>query len=255
MEVSQPVASQASTLTDNPSSGFPAEHTGAGTVTDSGGEEFTPAYSECMVYASADGPNPAGGNVHSQDVDSVTQDAAECAAYESKPEVGAVEAGENAVNHESVEGMPAHPVGYDSVNGSAGELGSYQSSGAIENGVPSNITGALAAEQHVEDGRLNFFSEISNCKVTLVYSDSFSFCFMSQKSWSLLISLFVQDYADDLFVKISLSVTFNLCSFFFYMAVNSAEEDRLWAMVRANCLDFNAWTSLIEETEKVSEVL
>jgi len=38
------------------------------------------------------------------------------------------------------------------------------------------------------------------------------------------------------------------------MAVNTAEEDRLWTMVRANCLDFNAWTALIEETEKVSEV-
>lgn len=26
-------------------------------------------------------------------------------------------------------------------------------------------------------------------------------------------------------------------------------------MVRVNCLDFNAWTALIEETEKVAEVL
>ncbi|XP_023004937.1 pre-mRNA-processing factor 39 isoform X1 [Cucurbita maxima] len=33
----------------------------------------------------------------------------------------------------------------------------------------------------------------------------------------------------------------------------SAEEDRLWNIVRANSLDFNAWTSLIEETEKVAE--
>lgn len=36
-------------------------------------------------------------------------------------------------------------------------------------------------------------------------------------------------------------------------AVYSAEEDRLWNMVRANCLDFNSWTALIEETEKVAE--
>ncbi|XP_041006890.1 pre-mRNA-processing factor 39-like isoform X2 [Juglans microcarpa x Juglans regia] len=33
----------------------------------------------------------------------------------------------------------------------------------------------------------------------------------------------------------------------------SAEEDRLWNIVRANALDFNAWTSLIEETEKVAQ--
>ncbi|XP_008459959.1 pre-mRNA-processing factor 39-1 isoform X2 [Cucumis melo] len=33
----------------------------------------------------------------------------------------------------------------------------------------------------------------------------------------------------------------------------SAEEDRLWNIVRANSLDFNSWTSLIEETEKVAE--
>ncbi|XVF81058.1 hypothetical protein PTKIN_Ptkin15bG0125900 [Pterospermum kingtungense] len=33
----------------------------------------------------------------------------------------------------------------------------------------------------------------------------------------------------------------------------SGEEERLWSIVRANSLDFNAWTALIEETEKVSE--
>ncbi|XP_008235600.1 PREDICTED: pre-mRNA-processing factor 39 isoform X2 [Prunus mume] len=33
----------------------------------------------------------------------------------------------------------------------------------------------------------------------------------------------------------------------------SAEEDRLWNIVRADSLDFNAWTALIEETEKVAE--
>ncbi|KAK6937723.1 hypothetical protein RJ641_031231 [Dillenia turbinata] len=33
----------------------------------------------------------------------------------------------------------------------------------------------------------------------------------------------------------------------------SMEEDRLWSIVRANSLDFNAWTALIEETEKVAE--
>ncbi|GAB2281828.1 hypothetical protein Dimus_016392 [Dionaea muscipula] len=34
--------------------------------------------------------------------------------------------------------------------------------------------------------------------------------------------------------------------------VLSAEEERLWSIVRANSSDFNAWTSLIEETEKTA---
>ncbi|XAR58674.1 hypothetical protein NMG60_11014159 [Bertholletia excelsa] len=33
----------------------------------------------------------------------------------------------------------------------------------------------------------------------------------------------------------------------------SGEEERLWSIVRTNSLDFNAWTALIEETERVSE--
>ncbi|KAM1341314.1 hypothetical protein ACFX2F_005784 [Malus domestica] len=33
----------------------------------------------------------------------------------------------------------------------------------------------------------------------------------------------------------------------------SVEEDRLWNIVRANSLDFNAWTTLIEEAETVAE--
>ncbi|CAL0310404.1 unnamed protein product [Lupinus luteus] len=37
------------------------------------------------------------------------------------------------------------------------------------------------------------------------------------------------------------------------IAVMSAEEDRLWNIVRANSLDFTSWTALIEETEKVAE--
>ncbi|KAI3428912.1 uncharacterized protein J3R85_008928 [Psidium guajava] len=33
----------------------------------------------------------------------------------------------------------------------------------------------------------------------------------------------------------------------------SAEEERLWSIVRTNSLDFDAWVALIEETEKVTE--
>lgn len=36
-------------------------------------------------------------------------------------------------------------------------------------------------------------------------------------------------------------------------AALSAEEERLWNIVKANSLDFNAWTSLIEETERVAQ--
>jgi hypothetical protein len=36
--------------------------------------------------------------------------------------------------------------------------------------------------------------------------------------------------------------------------VLSAEEARLWNIVTANCLDFNAWTALIDETERNFEV-
>lgn len=38
-----------------------------------------------------------------------------------------------------------------------------------------------------------------------------------------------------------------------FIEVYSLEEERLWDAVRVNCLDFNSWTALIEETEKVAE--
>ncbi|XP_057534022.1 pre-mRNA-processing factor 39-1 [Amaranthus tricolor] len=36
-------------------------------------------------------------------------------------------------------------------------------------------------------------------------------------------------------------------------AALSAEEERLWNIVKTNSLDFNAWTSLLEETERVAQ--
>ncbi|XP_021848523.1 pre-mRNA-processing factor 39-1 [Spinacia oleracea] len=36
-------------------------------------------------------------------------------------------------------------------------------------------------------------------------------------------------------------------------AALSAEEERLWSIVKTNSLDFNVWTSLIEETERVAQ--
>ncbi|KAK1559606.1 hypothetical protein Q3G72_016325 [Acer saccharum] len=35
--------------------------------------------------------------------------------------------------------------------------------------------------------------------------------------------------------------------------VMSGEEDRLWSIVKANSSDFNSWTALLEETEKLAE--
>lgn len=45
-----------------------------------------------------------------------------------------------------------------------------------------------------------------------------------------------------------------LFKYLFSLVVYTAEEERLWNMVRANCLDFNSWTALIDETEKAAEV-
>lgn len=156
MEVSEPVI-------ENPSSGaLPAENTEVAMVS----EELPPAVA-----------------VENVDASYVAQDAAQSADYESKPaegEEGPVASGENVASHEDAGLMPEHSVGYDAVNGG------YQSTGTIENGIPSNEVAGPPAEQQYED-------------------------------------------------------------------VNSAEEERLWSMVRANCLDFNAWTALIEETERVAE--
>lgn len=41
---------------------------------------------------------------------------------------------------------------------------------------------------------------------------------------------------------------------FFVVPPMSGEEERLWSIVRANSLDFDAWTALIDETEKVAGV-
>lgn len=41
---------------------------------------------------------------------------------------------------------------------------------------------------------------------------------------------------------------------FYALPALSSEEERLWNIVKANSLDFNAWTALIEETEKAVEV-
>lgn len=39
--------------------------------------------------------------------------------------------------------------------------------------------------------------------------------------------------------------------FCFILAALTAEEERLWSVVKENAADFNAWTALITETEKL----
>ena len=70
----------------------------------------------------------------------------------------------------------------------------------------------------------------------------------------LLPGQFSLEISDVLCYLFSLSLSLSLSVVNFLLAVLSGEEERLWNVVRADSLDFNAWTSLIEETEKVAEV-
>ncbi|KAF8717970.1 hypothetical protein HU200_025435 [Digitaria exilis] len=82
----------------------------------------------------------------------------------------------------------AYPAEHAALNGTAGEMANYQSTGATENGAAdANEMGEPVPEQSYEE------------------------------------------------------------------AVLSAEEARLWGVVTTNSLDFNAWTALIDETERNAE--
>ncbi|XP_073001173.1 pre-mRNA-processing factor 39-1 isoform X2 [Typha latifolia] len=173
MEDAQSMNVQAAAM-EYPSAGqFPAEYTtttNQGTV--SNGREADPAASSSVVYAP---------------VDSSNSDATYGVAGEPKRDDEPMAASENIVSHENAAGLSTYQDNYSSLNGAAGEMESYQSTGTMENGSqPNDASGPVI----------------------------------------------VQPYED---------------------VVYSAEEDRLWNIVRVNCLDFNAWTALIEETEKVAE--
>ncbi|KAG1354030.1 hypothetical protein COCNU_07G001420 [Cocos nucifera] len=156
-------------------------------MTNSGGEGLVSCEPTAATdYALSDSSNPRNGNMYKVDNNSVAQNAG--MAYESKPDGGAAVASEIAIGHETVADISSHTTGYDSMNGGASEVASYQSTGVIENGGFSNDVGSTVLQQPYED------------------------------------------------------------------VVYTAEEERLWNMVRANCLDFNSWTALIEETEKVAEL-
>lgn len=57
-----------------------------------------------------------------------------------------------------------------------------------------------------------------------------------------------------LFLDFMVRICFSNLHLLSFLIVLSPEEERLWNLVRVNCLDFNSWTALIEETEKVAEV-
>ncbi|KAG1361886.1 pre-mRNA-processing factor 39 [Cocos nucifera] len=189
MEDSQSVVSQASSAADYSSTAHvPAEYPMTDSAAPSGGEDLVSSVPTAATdYALSDGTNPDNRNMYSQEPNSVAQNATYGMAYESKPDGGAALASENATGHETVAGVSSHTIGYDSMNGGAGEVASYQPTGVIENGDLSNDVGGTVVQQPYED------------------------------------------------------------------VVYTAEEERLWNMVRANCLDFNSWTALIDETEKVAE--
>lgn len=109
----------------------------------------------------------------------------------------------------------AYPAEHTALNGTAGDMVNYQSTGAAENGAAvTNEMGEPVPEPSYEEG-------IVGLAVLLIWYPT---C----------------------------CVLLTCC--FLLAAVLSAEEARLWSVVTTNCLDFSAWTSLIEETEKNAEV-
>ncbi|KAJ6852808.1 pre-mRNA-processing factor 39 isoform X1 [Iris pallida] len=189
MEVSEPMASQATNVEYPSSEQFTAEHTATDSSIESGGRELAHVSSEAAVYVSADGSNAGDVNPHGHDASAIAHDTSLGSHQESKSDGGdngAAGASESFVSHEISPKLPAHTTDYDSMNGSSAELASCQPATVVENGLAATVAGEHVAEQQVED-------------------------------------------------------------------VNSAEEVRLWNMVKTNCLDFNSWTALIDETEKVAE--
>lgn len=61
---------------------------------------------------------------------------------------------------------------------------------------------------------------------------------------------------DKIYIFYFLKLRFHLLILLLLSVVSamSGEEDRLWSIVKANSSDFNAWTALLEETEKLAEV-
>ncbi|WOL10648.1 pre-mRNA-processing factor 39 isoform X1 [Canna indica] len=185
MEDGQSLVYQASASTEYTSSGYvPAEQTTTNSDSILGGVTSIPSGTD---HTTTEASGIDSGNVCNSDPNLISQDPVGGVAYEAKADSMTGGHSESLVSHENMEGVSMHMVGYDSVNGSIGDMANYQSGGAVENGNMSADTGGAIIEQVYED------------------------------------------------------------------VVYSAEEERLWHIVRANCLDFNAWTALIEETEKVAE--
>jgi pre-mRNA-processing factor 39 len=110
----------------------------------------------------------------------------------------------------------AYQAEHTALNGTVGDMGNYPSTGAAENGeAVPNETGEPVPELSYEEGNIGLAGS-PNLVPYLLFA-----------------------------LNVPLS----------YAAVLSAEEARLWSVVTANSLDFNAWTALIEETEKNAEVM
>ena len=160
--------------------------------------------------------NAGEGNAYSGDPNSMLQQAQFHATDDSKQGVGVTGANEvsSGLGNAAMESTQV-PDYNSSVNG--GAVAAVANAMGLENGNALENTVGSADEKQLADGYGMIFS-VTYMQTYPIYDVAYSFVF------SLLA------------------------------AAMSAEEDRLWNIVRANSLDFTAWTALIEETEKVAEV-
>ncbi|RVX19353.1 Pre-mRNA-processing factor 39 [Vitis vinifera] len=173
------------------------------------------------AYSLTDGSNLGEGNTYGTDPNTVMQEAPGSITYEAS--AGATETSSNLAAAEL-----SQAAGYDSsVNGNA--ITEARNFPSVDNGNASDVGGA-AVESQFEEGSV----------VQILNVESLFF----------VLSLAVPFQVFQLFNALIYEIFFPLL---LLVPAMSAEEDRLWSIVRANSLDFNAWTALIEETEKIAE--
>ncbi|THF99737.1 hypothetical protein TEA_001139 [Camellia sinensis var. sinensis] len=184
--------------------------------------------------------------------------------YESKPSYEVADASENLSGPTNTSGDSCQVAGYDStINGhDVSDARNIAAGGISENGNPSDDGHGSTSVLQPVDG-----SGMSLCHVCNI-------CFplgCCQGDLYLIVSI-VPEYINKSFGSVALwKLMYIACSKLgmasgqilrswgsFYVhkwldLVLSADEERLWSIVRANSLDFNTWTALIDESEKVAE--
>ncbi|CAL5353581.1 unnamed protein product [Camellia sinensis] len=170
--------------------------------------------------------------------------------YESKPSYEVADASENLSGPTNTSGDSCQVAGYDStINGhDVSDARNIAAGGISENGNPSDDGHGSTSVLQPVDG-----SGMSLCDVCNI-------CFplgCCQGDLYLIVSI-VPEYINKSFGSVALwKLMYIACSKLGMASgqywVLSADEERLWSIVRANSLDFNTWTALIDETEKVAE--